>query len=479
MLTLLKQARAYGLGVVLATQNPVDLDYKGLSNAGTWFLGRLQTERDKARVLEGLEGASAAAGAGFDRQVMESTLAGLKSRVFLMNNVHDDRPTLFHTRWALSYLRGPLTRDQISRLSGPAPAAAEPAPAVTRSVAVPPPPTSATPPAAASSVQESRPVLPAGVTELFLPCRAELSAGEGLLYRPALLGNAELHYADARRKVDHWETATLIAALAGRPLQGVWKGAAFVEGGLPHLETRGRGEARFADLPAAATRARSYQTWTKRLTSHLYRERVMQLWRSPDLKEVSAPGESEGEFRVRLGQRIREKRDMERSKLERRYAPKLARLQERIRKAQEKVGREKAQYGQQKLQTALSVGATVLGALFGRKAASVGTVGRATTAARGMGRAAREKQDIARALRDLKSYEGQLADLEREFQSEATRVREALDAATLELQPLSVRPRKTDMAPGQATLVWTPWRVRADGLAEPLALPATLREAFD
>src|SRR5210317_424098 len=115
-LTLLKQARAYGLGLVLATQNPVDLDYKGLSNTGTWFIGRLQTERDKARVLEGLEGASAQAGSTFDKQKMEATLAGLGSRVFLMNNVHEDEPVVFQTRWVLSYLRGPLTRDQIAQL---------------------------------------------------------------------------------------------------------------------------------------------------------------------------------------------------------------------------------------------------------------------------------------------------------------------------------------------------------------------------
>ena len=119
MLTLLKQARAFGLGVVLATQNPVDLDYKGLSNCGTWFLGRLQTERDKARVIEGLEGASAQAGSSFDKQAMEATLAALGSRVFLMNNVHDDAPRVFHTRWAMSYLSGPLSRGQIERLMDP------------------------------------------------------------------------------------------------------------------------------------------------------------------------------------------------------------------------------------------------------------------------------------------------------------------------------------------------------------------------
>src|SRR5687767_14721420 len=127
LLTLLKQARAYGLGIVLATQNPVDLDYKGLSNAGTWFIGRLQTERDTARVLEGLEGAAASAGGHFDRQKMEQTLAGLQSRVFLMNNIHEDAPELLHTRWVMSYLRGPLTRSQIKTLMDPIKAAAQPA----------------------------------------------------------------------------------------------------------------------------------------------------------------------------------------------------------------------------------------------------------------------------------------------------------------------------------------------------------------
>ena len=117
MLTLLKQARAYGLGCVLATQNPVDLDYKGLSNTGTWLLGRLQTERDKMRVIEGLEGASATTGAAFDRGEMERLLAGLGRRNFLINNVHEDGPVLFQTRWAMSYLRGPLTRKQIARLT--------------------------------------------------------------------------------------------------------------------------------------------------------------------------------------------------------------------------------------------------------------------------------------------------------------------------------------------------------------------------
>src|SRR5262249_35341283 len=128
LLTLLKQGRAFGLGVVLVTQNPVDLDYKGLSNTGTWLIGRLQTERDKARVLEGLEGIAAGSGLKFDRQEMEQTLAGLNNRIFLLNNVHEDGTEVFESRWAMSYLCGPLTRTQIKSLMDPVKAQSAAAP---------------------------------------------------------------------------------------------------------------------------------------------------------------------------------------------------------------------------------------------------------------------------------------------------------------------------------------------------------------
>ena len=111
LLTLLKQARAFGVGLVLATQNPVDLDYKALSNAGTWFLGKLQTERDKARVLDGIEGLAST----MDRQTLDKTLSGLQRRVFVMHNVHEQQPVVFETRWTLSYLRGPMSREELTR----------------------------------------------------------------------------------------------------------------------------------------------------------------------------------------------------------------------------------------------------------------------------------------------------------------------------------------------------------------------------
>ena len=246
MLTLLKQARAYGLGVVLATQNPVDLDYKGLSNTGTWFLGRLQTERDKARVLEGLEGASATSGMPFDRQQMEATLAGLGSRVFLMNNVHDDAPAVFQTRWALSYLRGPLTREQIrtlmiSRQPTLPTASDQTAEAAPREQV------------SADSTETSRPVLPPGVTESFLALSAEVPTGARLLYRPAVLGTAKLHFVQARTKVDCWQTVDLLLRNADKPK---WDKADTLED-APEFDRTAEDDAGFAELPGTLARKKN------------------------------------------------------------------------------------------------------------------------------------------------------------------------------------------------------------------------------
>ena len=159
LLTLLKQARAFGVGLVLATQNPVDLDYKALSNTGTWFLGKLQTERDKARMLDGLEGVSS----GLDRQAIDRALSSLRGRVFLMHNVHEQSPIAFETRWALSYLRGPMGREELRRFAK--------APESTATTPPPIPGSTAPPPAAATSTAASsaKPVVPAGIEEYVLP----------------------------------------------------------------------------------------------------------------------------------------------------------------------------------------------------------------------------------------------------------------------------------------------------------------------
>jgi hypothetical protein len=226
-------------------------------------------------------------------------------------------------------------------------------------------------------------------------------------------------------------------------------------------------DARFARLPAAAADPKTYVRWAKMLKSHLYREHPLNLWRCRELKKFSNPGEGEGDFRVRLRQLLHERRDLEIEKLRKRFAPKLRRIQERIRRAETRVAKEQSQYQQQKMQTAVSLGATVLGAIFGRKLTSVGNVGRATTAARGAGRAARERGDIARAQENVEALRAQLVELEREFEESLEDARTDVDATVLELEEFAIRPKKADISVERVALVWTPWRVSKDGFADP------------
>ncbi len=480
MLTLLKQARAYGLGVVLATQNPVDLDYKGLSNAGTWFIGRLQTERDKARVLDGLEGASTAAGAVFDRQKMDQILSGLGKRVFLMNNVHEDQPVVFQSRWALSFLRGPLSREQIQTLmarrkgaksqaavSGAAPASA-PADAKTGATAAAPPMQVAAPAKVAQDAS-GRPVLPPEIPEFFLPQRKSLPAGSTLCYHPALLGTARVHFVQSKSNIDVWENVSLTAPLGNALSVSIWDEAEAATDEAPEIEKApAAGDARFAPLPSELARPRKFAGLAAALKDHLYRTRTFEIWRCPSLKQISKPGESEGDFRVRLSHAARQARDERVDKLRAKYAPKLALLQERIRKAQQKVEKEQAQASQQTLQTALSFGSSLLGALFSRKMASAANVTRAASAARAASRIGREKQDVTLAQENVQQYQDQLAELDAQFKAETATLDDAINADGLELEDIIIKPKKADINVTLVALVWLPNAVGADGATMPL-----------
>ena len=451
LLTLLKQGRAYGVGVVLATQNPVDLDYKGLSNTGSWFIGRLQTERDKARVLEGLEGVAAGGEMRFDRGAMEETLAGLGKRVFLLNNVHEDEPVVFETRWAMSYLRGPLTRDQIKVLMDPcrseaaarwaAAAAATGAPAVR--------------PASATPLSE-QPMLGPGIPQHFVPLRGSAAPGHELVYEPMVLAAGRVLFADRKTKLETTQELVTLTPLHSAAVALDWADTMTVETELDDLGDGPEGAAQFGELPGVATKKTSYTAWRKEFKDWLYRNHTLELYKSTSLKEYSQPGESEHDFRLRLGQKAREARDEALEKLRKRYAPKLATLQERIRRAEQAVEREAEQAKEAKLQTAISVGATLLGAMLGRKAVSSSSVGRATTAARGVGRSMRQAQDVARARATVEATVRRLADLEAEFEAETEEIRAKYDPAVEDLETIVVRPKKKDIAVKLVALAWAP-----------------------
>ena len=448
LLTLLKQGRAFGLGVVLTTQNPVDLDYKGLSNAGTWFIGRLQTERDKVRMLEGLEGIAAGTGQKFDRQQMEQLLAGLNTRIFLLNNTHDDAPEVFETRWTMSYLRGPLTRTQIKLLTDPL------------RLKIPTPATLAPTPLASSS---AKPVLPPEVAQYYIPVR---SSGSNLLYRPMLIGAAEVHYSDSKT-IDLTQQLTLLAELSDGPVTVDWDHAVPVDVPIEDLESAAEPGAEFAEVPAKAAKEKSYATWSKDLANWVYRNHRLELLESPSLDIASNPGESERDFRVRLQQFAREKRDEAVEKLRRKYAPKFEQLEERKRRAEQAMQREMEQAKGQKFQTAISVGATLLSSFLGRKRVSMSTLGRATTAARGASRSMKEADDVGRAEENVAAITQTLADLDADFKAETATLERSLDPQTEELSTVSLKPKKVNIDVKLVALAWAPYRREPSGETKP------------
>ncbi len=382
LLTLLKQARAFGLGVLLATQNPIDLDYKALSNAGTWFLGRLQTERDKERVLDGLEGAAVAGQKQFNRRYFDQMLSGLGNRVFLMNNVHEDAPAVFETRWAMSYLRGPLTREQIKILVEPLKKQrAVLSPARTEKLGV-------FEGAAASSVRSrsgEKPMVPPDVQEYFLPFDRSKEGTPNLAYRPMIVGAAQVGFNDRKAGVNMAKEQVFLIPVTDTPMPVDWDNAKEASMKVSDLKSSPSGDFAYGELPSATLKAKNYNVWEKDFEDWLVRTQKIQLFKSTYLDELSRPEETERDFRIRLQQISREKRDQQVEKIREKYSSAFSRLDERVRKAKMNLENQRAQAKSQKYQVAVSIGETLLSSFLGRKSST-----RATRSAREIARQRKE-----------------------------------------------------------------------------------------
>jgi len=453
MLTLLKQARAYGLGVVLATQNPVDLDYKGLSNAGTWFLGRLQTERDKARVLEGLEGASAQAGSSFNKAQMEATLAGLGSRVFLMNNVHENQPKVFHTRWAMSYLRGPLTRDQIKTLM--AEKKAELAKIAKANEVPGSTPAEAGSPAA--NVATARPVITAKIPQLFWPLSEPLPEGTQLQYRPGLLGKAKLHFVKSSVNTDIWRDTTALQPIHGELPNPVWDSALLFDN-TPPLDREPQATAQFADLPSELAQERNYRGWDNQLEDHFYRTEKYTVWKCKALDHFSESGEVEADFRIRMSQVAREKRDEKKDQVRKRFEKKIDNAKAAVRKAEAYVSEQKSQFWM-KILVILSNLVAMFAGGKGRRSRGI-----SSSSAR---QAMRERGQQSRAEQRLEDKQIDLEELEDELQKQMTQIEIDFEPSNLNLEKTEVPLRKSDTTIDPISLVWLPWRIDANGATQP------------
>jgi hypothetical protein len=478
MLTLMKQARAFGIGMVLTTQNPADLDYKGLTNAGTWFIGRLQAERDKARLLEGLESASAQAGNVLNRGELDAIISSLGKRVFMLHNVHESKPIIFNTRWAMSYLRGPLTRMQIRDLvpkadypvaqpqatSAPAYAASGAAPAAVPASQPAPEPV---PEVEESPYSTSPPILPASIQQIYLPLDVPASKAEmevekkaggavtvnsrRILYVPALLGMGSVHFVKNTKAVQvEEEEAFSLLAQPPRSIGTVrWEQAEALQLATRDLLDRPESESYFDVMPDTINESKDLTAIRGELEDHLYRSRSLTLRYNPATKLYSQPGEDDREFSLRVNQAARELRDDDVDELEERYERKIKTLEDRLRSARVALEKQEANARLRKQDALLSAGETVLSLFSGRRRSI-------SAAARKVSSISTSKASIDAAEEKVEVLEDDIEELKQDLKLETSEIVERWEGMLEEYEDLVIKPRRTDIEVTLFALTWVP-----------------------
>jgi hypothetical protein len=462
LLALIKQGRAAGLGVVLATQNPADLDYKGLTNAGTWAVGALRAERDKERVLEGLEGAIAEAGAEMNRRTLDDALGALKPRVFLIHDIREGAPVFFHTRWAMSYLAGPLTRKQVRELV----AGEKVETPKVESVTVAAREKAAEPEVAAelAGLSAGPPAIPPDVPQVFLPpTRTVESAlrdygkqakGQQVVYVPQLLALGKVRMLDRKRDVDHQQTVARLVQPDEGALGVDWE-AVEVTVSEDDLSRRPVGEGGYEPALSALTRARDLKSWENDFSDYLYHNVSATILYNPTLELYSKVGEDEADFRARCEKEAASRRDAELKKARAGVDKQVDSVQKKLRREQRELKGDEAELAARKRDEVLGIGESAFNLLSGRRASTA-----LSKASRKRGMTQKAKADVEESQEVIEDLEEELKALEETWEDQAAEIAGTWADVVDEVEEFEVKPRRTDVVVEFCGLAWVPvWRV--------------------
>jgi hypothetical protein len=494
LLRMLKQARAFGLGLLLATQNPVDVDYKGLSNAGTWFIGKLQTEQDKNRLLDGLESVAG----GVPRSIFDKLISSLGRRVFILHNVHSKAPELFQTRWVMNFLAGPITRTQIPALNrlanASAPSKPRPAPVSRTDSSTPPaqpvfmassPPRSVKSQVSSAMTTDSqssqtKPSLPSGIREYFLPQTYSLPEAfkaadqsippeamiEVVVYKPALLASAQVRILDRKLGVDSEVIRTAIVTAPEKRGNLRWEDHVVKGRSVDNADPTPAPSARFGVIDSPLNDSKLMTSLQKDFADWVYRNSSVTARANQALKVYAGADVSQAEFMKACTEAARAGRDAEFEKLAAKIDRQIASLENKLSREERELRQDEAELAQRKMEAMGTHAENVLGLFVGsrstRKLSSSLTKHRLTEQA---------KADVEESVEAIAQFKAQLAELDKQRLGLAEEVNERWGSLVSQTSEVVVNPKKSDVYVSLFGVGWLPYYVVKTG-AESLEVPA-------
>jgi hypothetical protein len=466
LLRMLKQARAFGLGLLLATQNPVDVDYKALSNAGTWFIGKLQTEQDKNRLLDGLESAAG----GFPRSIFDKLISSLGKRVFVLHNIHANQPELLQTRWTMNFLAGPQTRNQIPALNRLANVEAaqgtQPtiAPVMTTAPTLRPAAAQSQPPTSNIQSSSTKPPIPAWIREYFLPQNYSLPEAfsaaqrqmpaevmiDGVIYRPTLLASAEVHILDRKHGVDSQITRTALVKTPEKRGAVRWEEHP-LNASLDDVDTSPAPSTRFSSIDAPLNDVKLMTALQKDFTDWVYRNSSVKARANQALKVFAGPDVSQAEFMKACAEAAREARDAEIAKKLTTLDRQLKTLEDKLAREERELREDEAELANRKVEEAGTHLENLTGLFGGRRKSS-----RLSSSLTKRRMTEQAKAEVEESLDAIDQFKVQIKDLEKRRAEVLAEISDRWGRVVNEITEVTIAPKKTDVFVKLFGVAWMP-----------------------
>ena len=433
MLTLLKQARSFGVGIILSTQNPVDIDYKGLANIGTWFIGRLQTKQDKEKVIDGL---SSAVEGKIDKSEMENLLSNLEKRTFIMKNINEDGIKIFQTRWTLSYLKGPITKEQIKFLMANKTANSLSKPEIQKTKVE-----------TTNRQNSPKPLIPNLMEQKYL----YTSQNESYYLQGYLVFKCSVHFADSAKNIDLTNELNYKFYLQKEASNVNFE--ELEEFKENSFETNERVNSNYYETPIFIQNEKELKQIQKDFTDFIYRTNKLSLYKNEDLKIISKQNESLTDFKIRIQDRLNEKIDEQVESLQEKFSKTNDSIDDKLNKLFDKLEKEQLQASATTTDAIISIGTSLLGAFFG-KSTTASTLGKVASSAKGATKILKEKSDVKYVESEIQQLQIEKEELQKTLENEISKINEENKISNFQIEEIFIKPKRTDIFNIKLELLW-------------------------